>query len=201
MKLVNILPAFIITTAAILNQANADTGQQTSGTSKTYTRAEEFYSIPDLKILRQDGVTTTFPEELDDGRPVILNFIFTSCAAICPVSSRVLSNVQNKFGNEIQDVHMVSVSIDPEYDNAARINKYAEKFKAKPQWQFYTGTADNIKALQMAFKVFRGDKMNHTATTFLRSSPGKPWIRLDGFASADDIVVELGRTLGHFITP
>ncbi|MGZ4997472.1 MAG: hypothetical protein ACXV8J_06535, partial [Methylobacter sp.] len=91
MELVNILPAFIITTAAILNQANADTGQQTSGTSKTYTRAEEFYSIPNLKILRQDGVTTTFPEELDDGRPVILNFIFTSCAAICPVSSRVLS--------------------------------------------------------------------------------------------------------------
>ncbi len=196
MKFVNILLVFVIMILAVLNQSYAEVGQKNSG---NYTRTEAFYSIPNLKILRQDGVITSFPQELDDGRPIILNFIFTSCSAICPISSRVFSSIQNKFGKEVQNLHLVSISIDPEYDNTERLNEYAEKFKAKPQWQFYTGTADNIKALQTSFNAFRGDKMNHTATTFVRSSPGKPWIRLDGFASADDIVVEL-RRLSDFHT-
>jgi protein SCO1 len=32
--------------------------------------------------------------------------------------------------------------------------------------------------------------MNHRPATFLRSRPGQPWVRLDGFASASDIVRE-----------
>ena len=28
--------------------------------------------------------------------------------------------------------------------------------------------------------------MNHTPVTYLRLAPGKPWVRLDGLASADE---------------
>jgi len=45
-------------------------------------------------------------------------------------------------------------------------------------------------AVQRAFDVYRGDKMNHLPTTFLRASPGQPWVRLDGFAGAADILRE-----------
>jgi protein SCO1 len=38
--------------------------------------------------------------------------------------------------------------------------------------------------------VYRGDKMNHQPVTFLRAHPGQPWLRLDGFASAADILRE-----------
>ncbi|MEX3930193.1 hypothetical protein AB4Y36_40565, partial [Paraburkholderia sp. BR10936] len=38
-------------------------------------------------------------------------------------------------------------------------------------------------AAQRAFNVYRGDKMNHTPVAFLRAAPGKPWLRIDGFAT------------------
>ncbi|HXL33728.1 MAG TPA: hypothetical protein VN953_02300 [Gemmatimonadales bacterium] len=33
--------------------------------------------------------------------------------------------------------------------------------------------------------------MNHTPLTFLRAAPGRPWVRIDGFATADELAREL----------
>ncbi len=183
----------IIMMACFTSVACAQASPESAKALPKYTRQEAVYSIPSIEMIRQDGITTSFPQELEDGRPVIMNFIFTSCSAICPLLSGVLSSLQNKLGDDIQNVHLVSISIDPEYDNPERLSEYAAKFKAKPQWQFYSGSVKNVLALQKAFDAYRGDKMNHTATTYLRASPGKPWVRLDGFVSADDIIGEYHR--------
>jgi protein SCO1/2 len=45
-------------------------------------------------------------------------------------------------------------------------------------------------ATQRAFDAYRGDKMNHLPVTFLRAAPGKPWVRLEGFAPPDEVVKE-----------
>lgn len=164
--------------------------------SANFTRSEENYTIPSLEMVRHDSVTTQFPAELDDGRPVIMTFVFTTCSAICPMITGLLSGVQAKLGNEISKVHMVTITIDPEYDRPDRLQEYAKKFNAKPQWQFYTGSAKNVEALQKAFNVYRGDKMNHSSTVLLRGAPGKPWIRLDGFPSSDEVIREYRQLKG-----
>lgn len=154
-------------------------------------RSIENYKLPALTLIRQDGGKADFPAELDDGRPVMLNFIYTSCTAICPVTTQVFSQVQEKLGADKGKVSMVSVSIDPEYDTPARLDAFAKKYKAGAQWRFYTGTRDASIAVQKAFDAYRGDKMNHVPVTYLRAAPGKPWVRLDGLRSPDDLVKEL----------
>ena len=154
-------------------------------------RSEADYKIPALTLVRQDGTKVAFPRELDDGRPVILDFIYTACTSICPISSQVFFEVQQKLGGERNRVNMVSISIDPEFDTPARLTEYAKKFHAAAQWQHYTGTVAASIAIQKAFGAYRGDKMNHIPVTFLRAAPGKPWVRLDGFASPDLVVKEI----------
>ncbi|MEI6543377.1 MAG: SCO family protein [Methylococcales bacterium] len=158
--------------------------------SAAYTRSEAFYKLPDVTMVTQEGDKVDFSKELDDGRPVMLNFIFTTCAAICPLLSHVFASTQTKLGKEADKVHLVSVSIDPEQDTPARLSEYAKKFKAGKGWQFYTGTTKASIDLQKAFNTFRGDKMNHLQLIFYRVTPGKPWVRLEGFASADDLIRE-----------
>ena len=46
------------------------------------------YPIPDVRLVRDDGKVVSLPEEMDDGRPVVLNFIYTTCSTICPLMSR-----------------------------------------------------------------------------------------------------------------
>jgi len=158
-------------------------------------RSVESYKIPALDLVRQDGKPASLPAELDDGRPVMLNFIYTSCTAICPLTTQVFSGVQERLVSEHAGLDLASISIDPEYDTPARLAAYSRKFGAGEHWHFYTGTQAASVALQKAFEVYRGDKMNHAPVSFLRAAPGKPWIRLDGFASPDQLVQEY-RALG-----
>jgi len=148
------------------------------------------YRLPALTLVRQDGAKAAFPQALDDGRPVILDFIYTSCTEICPVTTKVFSDVQEKLGKERDKVHLVSISIDPEYDTPARLAAYAKRYNAGPEWDYFTGTAHASLEMQKAFDVYRGDKMNHMPVTFLRAAPGKPWVRLEGFALPNDLVRE-----------
>jgi protein SCO1/2 len=146
--------------------------------------------LPQVKLVRDDGKTVSLAKELDDGRPVVLNFIFTTCTSICPVMSATFAQLQTKLGDERSKVHMVSISIDPEQDTPARLSAYAKQFHAGPQWRFYTGTVEASVAAQRAFQAYRGDKMDHTPVTYLRAAPGKPWVRIDGFASSEDLAKE-----------
>jgi protein SCO1/2 len=153
-------------------------------------RSEAKYLAPKVTLLNQNAKKVTFNQALDDGRPVMLNFIYTSCTTICPVATQIFSDVQAKLGERGAKIHMVSVSIDPEYDTPKRLLAYAKENKTGPQWDFYTGSIGDSIAVQKAFDAYRGDKMNHAPVTLLRAAPGKPWVRLDGFASPDVIVKE-----------
>lgn len=159
-------------------------------------RSEAAYSLPALDLVRQDGKKVSLRKEIDDGRPVILNFIYTSCTAICPTTSQVFSQVQEKLLKEHKDFRLVSISIDPEYDTPARLAAYAKKFGAGAQWQFYSGTSAASIAVQKSFEAYPGDKMNHLPITFLRAAPGKPWVRLEGFASPEAVLQEFAQLGG-----
>lgn len=155
-----------------------------------YQRTEVAYSVPDLTFRDRHGRTIRVAELLAQNRPVMLNFIFTSCTAICPVMTATFAQVQAGLGDERQKVQMVSVSIDPEHDTPERLTRYAQTYKAEDNWRFLTGTLDDSVALQRAFNVYRGDKMNHSPTAFIRVSPRLPWIRIDGFTTARDLINE-----------
>lgn len=161
-----------------------------------YVRTQATYTIPDVKLLDANRAGVLLRSQLDD-KPVILNFIFTSCGAICPVMSTTFSQVQAALGQERDTVRMVSISIDPEHDTPEALKIYAKKYGAGPQWQMLTGSLDNSIAVQRAFDVYRGDKMGHTPATFLRARAGQPWVRLDGFASAEDILREYRQLASH----
>jgi protein SCO1/2 len=149
------------------------------------------YQIPDITLVRSDGARVNFAHELEDGRPVLLDFIYTTCTTICPVLSQTFAEVQKRLGNDAAKVKMVSVSIDPEEDTPARLSEYARRFGAGAQWSFYTGSVQSSVAVQRAFDVYRGDKMNHSPVTLFRAAPGQAWVRLDGFATPDALLGEV----------
>ena len=146
------------------------------------------YSVPHVTLVRNDGRNVSLPDEMDDGRPVLLNFIFTSCGSTCPLMSQVFGEFQRKLGTEAGHVHLMSISIDPEQDTPERLTEYASQFGAGREWHHYTGTVEASLAAQRAFDVYRGDKMSHAPVTLMRAAPGKPWRRIDGFVTPEELL-------------
>jgi protein SCO1/2 len=160
------------------------------------TRSSMNYVIPSVRLTRQDGSVVNIRDELNDGRPVVLSFIYTSCTTVCPLASHTLSELQDKLGENAAHVHLVSISIDPEQDDPARLREYAKTFHAGPEWQHYTGTLAASQKVQAAFEVYRGSKMDHIPVTLIRRGPAEPWIRLGGFVTADQMIAELSENSG-----
>jgi protein SCO1 len=156
-----------------------------------YTSSVMTYQIPDVKMVDANGKSIPLRDLMDDHSAIMMNFIFTTCTTICPVMTSIFQQVQDKLGTNRNDVRMVSISINPENDTPANLQKYAAKYKAGAQWTFVTGTLDNSLLVQNAFGVLAGEKMNHRPVTFLKAKGSDTqWLRLEGLAEADQIVAE-----------
>jgi protein SCO1 len=145
-------------------------------------------SLPSVRVRQHTGHLVAFDAAVDDARPVLLNFVYTTCTGICLPMSQMFAAVQERMGARADQLQMISVSIDPGQDTAARLAEYAGRFAAGPQWTFNTGSQQAIDAIQRAFNVYRPDKMSHTAVTFVRPLGSRQWVRLDGFSSPDQLI-------------
>jgi len=156
----------------------------------SHRRTVHDYDLGEIGVTLSDSVETTLSELVADDKPVMVHFIFTTCTTICPVQAATFSQVQRKLGDEASEVQMVSVSIDPEYDTPARLQEYAKKFQAGSQWQFITGTSEQMIQVQRAFDAYEGNKMNHRALTLIKIPGSDDWVRLEGLIGASVIIEE-----------
>ena len=139
------------------------------------------YRLPATPLVRQDGAAVSLTDEMAGARAVVVGFIYTTCTAICPVTSQLLSQVHDRLRGTDGDVRILSVSIDPEHDTPARLREYAARFEAGPQWRHYTGTRRASIEVQKAFSAYYGDKMNHQPAIFVKTGDCATWTRFEGF--------------------
>jgi protein SCO1/2 len=156
-----------------------------------YSRSEQAYDIPDLTLRNQDNREVSLGSIFDSDKPVVVNFVFTTCTTICPVMTATFSKMYRELGNEQDGVLLVSVSIDPEYDTPSVLKKYAERWKAGDDWEFLTGDLDEINGLLKSFNAFYGDKMGHKPLYMMKQPGSDSWIRIEGLARGSDLVAEV----------
>jgi len=156
-----------------------------------YRRSVRSYdAIPDVVLTDAEAKPVRLRALLATGDPVMVNFIFTTCSTICPVMTKVFADARTRLGDEARNLRMISISIDPLNDTPAQLKAYAGKFDADARWTFLTGRVQDVAAVQRAFDAYDSDKMNHEPLTLLRAAPGHAWVRIDGFASPDELAGE-----------
>lgn len=73
------------------------------------------------------------------GNISVVQMFFASCQGICPVITTNMAAVQKEFAGNT-NVHLVSLSVDPERDTVAALMDYAKRFSAdSAQWTLLTG--------------------------------------------------------------
>jgi protein SCO1 len=178
--------------AALLGLAAAAGAEAPASTAASaVVRTEHAYQEPDAILLNMDGRNVPVRPLLEVDQPMMLDFIYTSCTAICPMLSETFAQVQRELGADAAGVRMVSISIDPEYDTPRVLRDYAQAYHPGPQWLFLTGRSGEVVDLQRAFDAYRANKMDHAQVIFLRAGRGRPWIRYEGPVSPATLVREL----------
>lgn len=160
-----------------------------------YSVTDTDYDIPDVQLINEEGEFVALRDLLGSEHPVALNFIFTTCTTICPVMTVTFAQMQRQLGNAAEQLHLVSISIDPEYDRPEILESYARQFSAEDNWTFLTGDSNDIANVLRSFDSYTGSKMNHQPVTLLRSPDRDGWIRIDGLANASSLAQEVTNRL------
>ena len=161
-----------------------------------YTRTVEHYRIPDVTLLNQDGKRVNLRALLESGKPVVVDFIFTTCTTICPVLSAGFISLQEGLGEGRKDVQFVSITLDPEHDRPDKMKEYLTRYEAGEEWEFLTGSRDDVATVLKAFDAFVSDKMSHSPLYIMHGPNSDEWIRIRGLAGSADLMREFRKVAG-----
>jgi protein SCO1 len=180
------------TVVAASEVADSQVPQQPA--DQSYQETVRHYRVPDLTLTDMNGGTMRLAKALRDPAPIVLEFMYTTCAGVCPITSALLAQAQSELAVGHADLRIWSISIDPDADTPDRLQLYAQSYGAGPNWRFFTAGLDDIVTLQAAFDAYRGNKMRHEPLILIRAH-GDQWARVNGLPSASELVDEFRRVM------
>jgi len=133
------------------------------------------------------------------GKVVIVEFGFTYCEHVCPITLARLTEVHKKLGAAAQDVQLIYVTVDPKRDNPERLREHLTAFN--PSFLGATGTPAQLDAVYKDYGVVAkevvsknqalGYEVDHSSSLYLVDRQGKLRALVPFGTSADDIVHDL----------
>jgi protein SCO1/2 len=112
--------------------------------------------VPDQALVDHTGTARSLAS-LRGGR-VALTFMYTRCPLpdFCPLMDKHFAAVQEgiRAAPDLADVHLVSVTLDPDYDVPAVLERHAKALGAQAgRWHFLTGKPADVLAFAKRFGV------------------------------------------------
>ena len=101
--------------------------------------------VPDFTLTERSGAKLPLSDL--KGKAWIADFIFTNCGGSCPIMSSTMASFQEQL-KSVNNVLLVSFTVDPERDTPEALRDYADLYKASAsRWLFLTGEKEKINYL------------------------------------------------------
>ncbi len=142
--------------------------------------------IPRFALWQQDG--TLFHSDSLRGKYAVVNFIFTRCQSpnMCPAATQRMGQLQSAAKERgIEDIHLVSITLDPDFDTPGIFAAYAEgRGIESHNFSFLSGPARIVENLKIQLGVLSEpdakEIIRHTLSTALIDPSGEIIYRIPG---------------------
>ena len=157
-------------------------------------------TLHDLQLADVDGQTIRFKSEAVGNRIVVVGFIYTSCTTICPVTSAVFADVQQRliktlgerFGHEVK---LITLTVDPATDTSERLKAYAANFGSPGGWLWLTGEKPQVDRVLTGLGAYAADFTRHSGAVLVGDARTGDWMRFYGIPNPTDIVDRVDQLL------
>jgi protein SCO1/2 len=92
------------------------------------------------------------------GHVYVANFFFTRCRSTCPAVMNSMAALQQRYRESALDVRLVSISVDPAFDEPERLREAEAQYGVDPsRWTLLTGRPEAVRDLvEKGFEVAMG---------------------------------------------
>jgi protein SCO1/2 len=108
---------------------------------------------PDFNLVDQFG----HPVALSSlrGREVVMAFIDSRCATLCPLTANIMYNARTRLGaSAASRVTLVAINANPTATSVAAIQSWSIDHGMLHQWLFLTGTAQQLQSVYHLYGVY-----------------------------------------------
>jgi protein SCO1 len=111
--------------------------------------------LTDIKLVDQSGHNVSLASL--KGKPMLVDFIYTTCPGPCLMETAKFANVALRLGDKLgSKVTLVSITVDPEHDGPQQLLQYSQQQGADAKgWYFLTGSPADIDRALAGFKIIR----------------------------------------------
>jgi protein SCO1/2 len=157
-------------------------------------------TLYDAQLVDSDGQAVRLKSEAIDNRIVIVDFIYTSCTTICPITSAIFGDVQERLIERLgeqfgRDVELVSLTVDPATDTPERLKDYAGNFGSPTGWLWLTGDKPKVDKVLAGFGAYAADFTRHAGAIVVGDARSGDWTRFYGVPNPPDIVARVEQLL------
>ncbi len=154
-------------------------------------RARDYFT--NLEVIDQDGRKLKFYDDVLKDKVVAINFIFTNCQGACPLMTRQLTLVRDLLGPDVgNEIHFVSVSIDPVRDTPAAMKEFAQTHHAdQDYWRFVTGNAENLEYIVKKLGQYNDDVEAHSTLLLAANVRTAHWTKIPPNVPPNGVVERL----------
>jgi protein SCO1 len=150
-------------------------------------------TLHDIQLVDVDGESVRFKSEAVGNRIVVVGFIYTSCTTICPMTSVVFAQVQERLFKKLgerfgRDVNLIMLTVDPVTDTPERLKEYAANFGSPTGWFWLTGHKPLVDKVLIGLGAYAADFTRHSGAILVGDARGGDWIRFYGIPNPSDIV-------------
>ena len=156
--------------------------------------------LTDTKLVDQNGKQVSLASL--KGKPMVVDFIYTSCPGPCMMETAKLANVALRLGSDLgSKVTIVSISVDPEHDGPKQLLDYSRQQGADEKgWYFLTGSPRDVDRALAGFKISReigpDGSVGHLVDMMLIGPDGRVVQQYNGeVVKAQNIVDDVRKTL------
>ncbi|MES2159867.1 MAG: SCO family protein [Pseudomonadota bacterium] len=110
---------------------------------------------PDFTVRGSDGKELKLSQYR--GKLVLLEFGYTSCVDVCPVSLGMLAEARRQMGAQASQLQVIYVTVDPERDTPERMRNYLRAFD--PTFIGATGTPQQMARVRQDYGITATKKM------------------------------------------
>lgn len=109
---------------------------------------------PPITLAMHDGAPGAIGAD-PRGRWRLVQLIFTNCATTCPLQGAIFQRTQQLLKDAGLDAELLSISIDPDHDDAPALRNWLATFDAGPNWRAGVVSKNDVGAV---LDFFRGRK-------------------------------------------
>ena len=154
--------------------------------------------LPDLTLLDQNGQPVVLSSL--SGKPLLVDFIYTSCPGPCRTITQSMARVAARLGPASgPQVTFVSISIDPEHEGPPQLLRYAKQLNADRRgWLFLSGGPADIDSALATFHLKRergsSGEIEHLERVILIGADGRTFkVYTGALLHPDSVLADLRR--------